>query len=284
MNVAKLDLIDHIKRFIYFYILLAFILIVNISVFFDLVRDWYDDSNYSHGFLVIPIAIFLIYRKRHELRFPAAPFRLGLLALLAGCVGFIFGVAAGEYFTTRFSLLLIITGISAYYLGIENFKKIWFAFFFLLFMIPIPAVIYHSATLPMQLFSTKVTHTLLSAVGVPSIRQGNILHLPNYTLEVAEACSGLRSLVTLMALGALYGYLTMPGRIKPLILFAATIPIAIVTNIIRLLFTAVGAYVISPKIAEDFLHELSGLVVFVSALILLFITGAILKWPGKHSS
>lgn len=284
MNVAKLDLIDHIKRFIYFYILLAFVIILNIPVFVDLIKDWYSDSNYSHGFLVIPIAIFVIYRRRHELKFPASPFRPGILVLLTGCIGFVFGIAASEYFTIRFSLLLIITGISLFYLGIKNFKKVWFAFFFLLFMIPLPSVIYYSATLPMQLFSTKATHALLSLAGVPSLRQGNILYLPNYTLEVAEACSGLRSLVTLMALGALYGYLTMPGTVRPLILFAATIPIAIVTNIIRLLFTAIGAYAISPKIAEDFLHELSGLVVFVSALILLFITGAILKWPGKHSS
>jgi exosortase len=136
----------------------------------------------------------------------------------------------------------------------------------------------------MQLFATKVTHTILGILGVPAIRQGNIIHLPEYALEVVEACSGLRSLATLMALGALYGHLALPGTLRPIILFLATIPIAIATNIVRLLFTAVGAYAISTNLAEDFLHEISGLLVFVTALLLMFLTGAILKWQRKNSS
>jgi len=284
MEIATATLTGHLKRHKYPYILLAITLLSSIPVFKDLISDWLRDDNYSHGFLIIPISLFLIYRQRKEIAFPAQPDKLGLLIMLVGCLGFIFGSAASEYFTTRFSLVMIITGIAYFYLGKANFWKIWFAFFFLLFMIPIPAVIYHSATLPMQLFATKVTHTLLGIMGVPSIRQGNIIYLPEYTLEIAEACSGLRSLATLMALGALYGYLTLPGKIRPVILFAATIPIAIATNIVRLLFTAVGAYAISTKLAEDFLHELSGVIVFVSALIMMFILGAILKWPKRRSS
>lgn len=284
MSVMASEISANLKRHQYIYILLGIIMLFNIPVLRDLVSDWLRDDNYSHGFLIIPISIFLFYRKRRELIFPAMECRLGLLVMLAGCVGYIFGVAASEYFTTRFSLVLMITGLSLYYLGWGNFKKVWFAYFFLLFMIPIPAVIYHSATLPMQLLATKVTHHFLGIIGVPCIRQGNILYLPEYTLEVAEACSGLRSLATLMALGAIYGYLTLPGRARPVALFFLTIPIAVVTNIIRLLFTAVGAYAISIKLAEDFLHELSGLIVFFTALILMFIIGALLKWPGKRSS
>jgi exosortase len=284
MNNASAHVSSHIRNHLYFYILLAVTLLLSIPVLVSLIGDWLRDSNYSHGFLVIPISIFLIYRKRNEFVFPAPPAKLGLIVFAAGCVGIIFGTAASEYFTIRLSLVLILTGISLYYLGITNFRKVWFAFFILLFMIPIPAVIYYSATLPMQLFATKATHFLLGVLGVPSIRQGNILYLPSYTLEVAEACSGLRSLVTLMAMGALYGYLTLPGHIRPIILFLSAIPIAIATNIIRLLVTAIGAYAISTKIAEDFLHELSGLIVFVSALIMMFILGAILKWPKRHSS
>ncbi len=277
------DIISHIKRHRYPYILIFIILLFNIPVFRDLIADWLRDSNYSHGFLIIPVSIFIFYRKRKELTFPAKSCGWGIILILAGCLGYIFGIAAGEYFTTRFSLLLIFTGISLYYLGSANFRQVWFAFFFLVFMIPIPAIIYHSATLPMQLMATRVTDDLLHILGVPSIRQGNIIFLPEYTLEVAEACSGLRSLATLMALGALYAHLTMPGKVRPVILFLATIPIAIVTNIIRLLFTAIGAYAISTKLAEDFLHELSGVIVFITALIFLFILGALLKWPKKRS-
>jgi len=272
MNDTKCNVLSHIKRHHYPYILIFAILLFNIPVFRDLIADWIRDNNYSHGFLIIPVSIFIFYRKRKELTFPAKSSGWGIILILAGCLAFIFGIAASEYFTTRFSLVLIFT-----------FRKVWFAFFFLLFMIPIPAIIYHSATLPMQLMATKITDYLLHVIGVPSIRQGNIIFLPEYTLEVAEACSGLRSLATLMALGALYAHLAMPGKARPVILFLATIPIAIITNIIRLLFTAIGAYAISTKMAEDFLHELSGLIVFITALIFLFILGAFLKWPKKRS-
>jgi exosortase len=284
MNISGTDIAGNIGKHRRLYILLGATLLLSLPIWRDLIADWIHDSNYSHGFLIIPIVVYLIYRQRHELVFPAIPGKQGFLILIAGCIGLIFGVAASEYFTTRFGLVLMIAGISFYYLGAANFRKIWFAFFMMLFMIPIPAVIYHSATLPMQLFATKVTHSILGTLGVPNIRQGNIIYLPNYALEVAEACSGLRSLATLMALGALYGYLTLPGKVRPVILFLAMIPIAVATNIIRLMFTAVAAYAISTKFAEDFLHELSGLIVFISALIMMFILGAILKWRVKHSS
>jgi len=282
VNMAG-DILSHVRKHQYPYILIFVLLLFNIPVFRDLIADWLRDNNYSHGFLIIPISIFIFYRRRRELVFPAKPCRVGIILILAGCLGFIFGVAASEYFTSRFSLVLIFTGISLYYLGSANFRKVWFAFFFLIFMIPIPAIIYHSATLPMQLMATKITDHFLHVIGVPSIRQGNMIFLPEYTLEVAEACSGLRSLATLMALGALYAHLAMPGRVRPTILFLATIPIAIVTNIIRLMFTAIGAYAISTSLAEDFLHELSGLLVFITALIILFILGALMKWPKKLS-
>ena len=283
MNSIMANVYSHLKNHKFTYIILLLIVLFNIPVFIDLVRDWIRDDNYSHGFLIIPISVFLFYRRRKGLTFPAVSSNWGIALFVVGAIGMIFGVAASEYFTTRFSLVLIITGLSLYYLGKANFRKVWFSFFFLLFMIPIPAVIYYSATLPMQLFASKVTDNLLHLIGVPSVRQGNIIYLKEYTLEVAEACSGLRSLSTLMALGALYGNLTLTGKIRPIILFFSTIPIAIIANIIRLLFTAIGAYAVSTKLAEDFLHGLSGMMVFISALIIIIIFGAFLKLPEKRS-
>jgi exosortase len=264
--------------------LLGLVVLLNLGVFRDLISDWYRDDNYSHGFFIIPVSIALFWRKRHELVPHAKPSGWGIVLFLIGCIGMIFGIAASEYFTTRFSLVLVITGIGLHQLGMENFRKVWFSFFFLFFMIPIPSVIYYSATLPMQLFGSKVTAWVLHSLGVPAIRQGNVIHLQGYSLEVAEACSGLRSLVTLMALGALYGYMFMPGRWLPFILFAATVPIAILTNIIRLLFTAIGAYAISTELAEEFLHELSGILVFITALFFMLILGVLLKWLRNRFS
>lgn len=277
------QLYDHIKLHRYIYLLLATLVVTNFSVFRDLIFDWMHDDNYSHGFLIIPIAVWLFYRKKDELAFPAAVGRMGIFVVLAGCVALLFGIAAREYFTTRAALVLIMTGLGVYYLGYQNFRKVWFSFFFLLFMIPIPAVVYYQATLPMQMLATKVTVFLLQFIGVACAQKGNIIELPGYSLEVVEACSGLRSLVTLMALAALYAYLYLDGKVRPLILFFASIPIAIVTNIFRVFVTAIGAYAISPAMAENFLHEISGMLVFVTALICTVVLGALLKWRRKPS-
>lgn len=284
MNLNGSALSNHMRMHRYPYLLLAVILLANIPVFKALIADWLYDDNYSHGFLIIPVAIFLIWRRRKELVFPAKPSGWGILLFGFGCLSLILGVAASELFTTRISILIIITGISLYYFGVDNFKRVWFAFFFLLFMIPVPATIYYSVTLPMQLFASKITNNLLHIIGVPSVRQGNIIFLPEYTLEVVEACSGLRSLVSLMALAGLYAYLTLTGKVKPIILFFSSIPIAIAANIFRLLITAVGAYAISTRLADDFLHEISGLIVFLSALIAMIALGAILKCRKKPLS
>jgi len=283
--MLKIDtdkIINHIKRHRYIYIIIAILTFLNVNIFSDLISDWMRDDNYSHGFFIIPIAVYLFYRQRDEISFPAKTDKLGIFVLLAGTIGLIFGTAASEYFTTRLGLVMMFTGITMYYLGRENFKKVWFPFFFLLFMIPIPAIIYYAATLPMQLFASKVSVFLLKFIGVPAVRNGNIIILPEYSLEVAEACSGLRSLVTLLALGSLYAFLQLPGRVLPIILFIATVPIAVVTNIFRVFITAVGAYAISIEVAEGFLHEFSGMIVFLTALIIMLIFGSILKWIRRR--
>lgn len=276
-------LVRHIKSHLYPYLVLGAIVLFSLPILWDLVADWIRDDNYSHGFFIIPISIWLLYRQRKELVFPAKPSAWGMVIFAAGACGLVIGVAANEFFSTRMALILLVTGLAMYYVGAANFRKIWFSFFFLLFMVPIPAVIYNAATFPMQLFASKVTISMLQAIGVPCVGKGNIIQLPEYALEVLEACSGLRSLVTLMALAALYGYLTLPGKVRPVILFLGSIPIAIATNIFRIFFTAVAAYAISTAFAEDFMHEMSGLLVFVTALILTLILGGILKWRRKAS-
>jgi len=274
----------HILRHKYPYALLALTSLLNFHVWGDLIRDWIQDGNYSHGFLVVPIAIYILSRRRHELHWPAETSRLGVAMVAAGSIGLILGIAASEFFVTRMSLILQITGIGLAHYGRSNFRRVWFAFFFLLFMVPVPAVIYYQATLPMQLLASKITTAVLQLLGVPAIRQGNIIHLPGYSLEVLEACSGLRSLVTLLALGALYSWHYLSGRVRPVILTLAMIPIAMTANVFRILVTAIGAYTISKDLADTFLHEISGLLVFFSALVMLLILGAILKWTEKRSS
>lgn len=260
-------------------LLLALFAVIYGPVLFGLVDDWNHDDNYSHGFLVIPISAFLIWQKRKTLReIPFSTCNWGLLLLFGSLVLLLIGVAGAEYFSTRVSMVGVLAGIVLYLTGWRFTREIWFPIAFLLFMIPVPYILYYSATFPLQLFGSKVAAFVIGLLGIPHLRQGNIIHLPdNYSLEVAEACSGLRSLVTLMALAALLAYWTQNSKIKSVILFLSAVPIAIGANVFRITVTAVGAYGISRKIAEDFLHELSGTIVFLFSLVCLLILSSILR-------
>ncbi len=266
---------------------LAFLLILlYFQVIIGLVSDWWSDSNYSHGFLVPLVSFFLVWRKRSQLGgVQKEKSYTGFAIFLGGLLMYILGTAGAEYFVARFSLVVVVFGLVLYFFGRKALGLVWFAIAYLLFMIPIPYVIYYALTFPMQLLSSKVSVLLLSAVGLPAIRQGNIIFLPNgYALEVAEACSGLRSLVSLLALGALLAHLLQKSKVKQAVVFFSTVPIAIIANFARILLTAVGAYVISPKLAEDFLHEVSGIFVFLIATLLLLGLSVVLNLFSRKKS
>ncbi|MCJ7508607.1 MAG: exosortase [candidate division Zixibacteria bacterium] len=266
-----------------FILLTILLLAVYFQVIIGLVSDWWTDSNYSHGFLVPLITLFLIWKKRNQLKaIKKEKSHLGFIIFLAGLFIYVIGTAGAEYFSVRFSLVMVIFGLLLYFFGKEFIKQIWFAIFFLLFMIPIPYVIYYALAFPMQMLSTKVSVFALHLVGVPALREGNIIYLPgDYALEVAEACSGLRSLVSLLALGALLAYLLQKSKTKQMILFLSTVPIAIVANFFRVFLTAVGAYAISIKLAESFLHEVSGIFVFLISTLLLLGVSLILSMLNR---
>jgi len=248
----------------------------------DLVRQWWEDSNYSHGFLIPIVSGYLIWGKRDDLKkVVIQKCNWGLVILILGLIVYLIGTAAAEYFSVRFSLMLIVFGIVLYFYGTNFIKQIWFPLAFLVFMIPIPYVVYYSITFPMQLLSSQAASIVLHLVGMSVVRQGNVINLPNYSLEVIEACSGLRSLMTLSALGAAMAYLTHKTTLGSIVLFLLSIPIAIGANVFRIVITALGAYFISPKLAEGFLHEVSGLVVFLVGFMSLGIAGTIINWIGE---
>jgi exosortase len=248
----------------------------------DLVVDWSQDSNYSHGFLVPLVALYLIWTRRSQIA--ALPRQIdirGLWVIIAGMGLFIAANGAAEYFTLRFSFVLTLFGLALYLFGMKVIRETWFAFFFLLFMIPVPYVLYYAATFPMQLLASKTTVVALQALGMNVIRQGIILHLPGYSLEVAEACSGMRSLVTLLALGALYAYSTQKHFISRLTLFVSTVPIAIVGNIFRVFITALLVYATGVDVTAEPMHSITGMSVFIVAFVMPGIVGALLKRAFK---
>jgi len=256
------------------YLLVLLFIGLYLQVIIGLVGDWWVDSNYSHGFLVPLVSAYLVWKKKDKLKsLERKRSYLGFLILLLGLGVYIVGTAGAEYFSARFSLVITLFGLVFYLNGKEWAKELLFPIAFLAFMVPIPYVIYYSIAFPMQILSSKLTQYVL----------------PNYSLEVAEACSGLRSLVSLLALGAFFAYITFPkepntgkSNLKRGILFLSVFPIAIAANIFRILITAIGAYVISPKLAEDFLHKLSGLIVFLISVFSLFIFSQIIKFLSKR--
>jgi len=261
------------------HLMAVLIVIAYLPVLYDLIQDWSTDDNYSHGFLVPLVAAYFLWRRREEWKkvvFSYSP--IGWLMVIFALGLFIVGTAGAEYFTARCSLVFLLFGLAWTFGGKGVLKLAWFPIAYLLFMIPVPYVIYYSATFPMQLLASKVAGKALTIIGVPHLQQGNIIRLPEYSLEVAEACSGLRSLVSLLALGAAYARFTQPNIGWQIVLFLLTVPIALAANVFRVWATAVGAYAISPKVAEDFLHEFSGIVVFVISFILLFAIGGVFYW------
>ncbi len=281
-NILQINL-DYTQKSRQAYLSFGLLVLVYAPVLVDLVSDWWNDPNYSHGFLVPVVSGYLLWKKRDKLAGSAgesSKFGLPLLALALAL--FVVGSAGAEYFTVRVSFIVALAGLTLYHFGAAFLRQVWFELGFLLFMIPLPYVIYYSVTFPMQLFATKVSIKALALIGVPAVQQGNIIHLSGISLEVAEACSGIRSMLSLLALGALFSYFSQRGPIKRSALFLSTIPIAVITNSARVFITAVLAFTIDAQVTEEPLHGLMGLSVFVMAFALLLIFNALLSKIPSH--
>jgi len=281
-NTAQINL-DYPQKLRQALLSFGLLTLVYAPVLVDLVSDWWNDSNYSHGFLVPLVSGYLLWKKRDKLAAAVGESsKLGLPLLALALALFVVGSAGAEYFTVRVSFIMALTGLVLFHFGASFLRQVWFELGFLLFMIPLPYVIYYSLTFPMQLFATKISIKALAMIGVPAVQQGNIIHLSGVSLEVAEACSGIRSLLSLLALGALFAYFTQKGPLKRGALFLATIPIAIFTNSARVFITAVLAFTIDADVTEEPLHGLMGLSVFVMAFLLLLLFNALLGKIHLH--
>ena len=244
-----------------------------------LLRDWLHDDNYSHGLLIVPLALYFVWERRKKLaNLPSHPNLLGLV-IVAGSLGtLIAGTLGAELFLTRISIIGTIVGAVLFLAGWHYLKILAFPIAFLLLMIPIPAIIFNQIAFPLQLFASQFGTAVIQATGVPVLREGNVIALANTTLEVVEACSGIRSLISLLTLGIVYGYFTDHRAWVRVAIATSTIPIAIIANGLRVAGTGVLAHYYGPEAAEGFFHTFSGWLVFVVAFVMLFvITQALLR-------
>jgi exosortase len=251
-------------------LILSGVAIAYSDVLADLVRAWSTDDNYSHGFLIPPIAAYLAWERRH--RFWAAPLRpsaAGLVVILASLLVFAVGSLGVELFLTRVSLLGVLIGVVLFFSGWARLGVMAFPLGFLVLMVPLPAILFNQIAFPLQLVASRFGEAIVRAADIPVVREGNVLVLANITLEVAEACSGIRSLVSLLTLGIVFGYAADRRRWVRTLVAISAVPVAILSNGARVAGTGIAAHYFGRTAAEGFFHEFSGWLVFIVAFALM---------------
>jgi exosortase len=237
-----------------------------------LVYDWYTLPDYSHGFLVPLFAGFLIWDKRKVLS--ATPVKqtwAGIPLVVFSIVVLILGVYGVELFTARISFILLVTGLIWTLFGWAMVRELRFPLLVLVLAIPFPAIVFNRITFPLQLMASRIASDILPMLGVPTLHEGNVIELPVMKLEVAEACSGIRSLMSLFTLAVFYGYFLERTTSRRVILALASIPIAVTANVARIVGTGLCVQYWDPEKALGFFHEFSGWVMFVVSLACLYL-------------
>jgi len=247
----------------------------------DMVSVWYHDENYSHGFLVPIIAGYFLWQRWPDLRERAVkPDGMGLVLIIGGVFQLLAAWLGTEYFTMRSSLIVLLAGLVLFLFGREVLKGVALSLGYLIFMVPIPYIIYDLAAFPLKLFVTRVSVAFLKIVGVVVMREGNIIMFPTTTLEVADACSGIRSLISLLAIAVAYAFVVRTSNTRRWLIICSAVPIAVATNAVRVIITGVLAQWWGAKAAEGFFHEFAGMAVFLLAMVMLVAFGEMLRRIG----
>lgn len=281
-------------------------------------RFWWEDENYSHGLLIPFIIGYVLWAERDSLaRVAKRPSLLwGAAAVVCGLLALLAGTAGAELFVQRTSLVLIAAGLVVYFWGFKLLRLVFVPLLLLLLAIPIPAIIFNQIAFPLQLFASRCAVASMRLFDIPVLRQGNVIELMTLgsstttKLEVVEACSGIRSLMTLVTLAVVFAYFTFPKGARPtgaddtgtgarrgrfawlrsygvwrsVVLVLSAVPIAIITNAGRVSGTGILARYYGTKVADGFFHEFSGWVVYIAAFLLLFALGWLLDAVANRKS
>jgi len=256
------------------------------STLVRLVAQWRHDPNFSHGFLVPLFSAFVVWQERPKLAcLKRRPSWSGILILVMGLCLLLLGQMGAELFLSRISLLFVLAGMIVFFLGWNFFQALLFPWALLLLMIPIPAIIFNQITFPLQLLASKIASAILPWLGVPVLREGNVIVLPGKALEVADACSGIRSLMSLATIAVIYGYLVERRLVPRVLLALASLPIAVAANSLRVVITGLLVQYWDPDKAEGFFHEFQGWLMFVASLFMLYILHRVVRvfWPEGNT-
>jgi exosortase len=265
-----------------FAILAALVALLYGRILVRLVLNWGRDPNYSHGFVVLPVCIWIVWKERKRLAdVEVKPSWLGL-PVVAGALGMlVLGVLGAEIFLSRSSLIFLLAGLAIQFRGWRFFRAVLLPWAILFLAVPLPAIIFNQIALPLQFQASRLASAMLGLIGVPVLREGNIIRLPSLSLDVVEACSGLRSLVSLITLAVFYGYLVEPRAWRRALLVLVAIPIAVLANGLRIVGSGFFGEYWSPEKAEGFFHLFSGLLIFFVSFGLLVGFHALMSWLGR---
>jgi len=251
------------------------------------VHIWITDSDQAHGLLLVAVAAYLVFHRRNRIKqIKLAIWMPGLFIMVGAIALLLVGQVVVEYFVMRASLIILLAGVIGFLLGKNALKIFLFPLFLLLLAIPLPAIVVNSLTLPLKSLVSSLASEMLRVMGVSILQEGNILRTPQITLEVVNACSGIRSIFSLFVLALLFCS-DMEGYIQKALLLILTIPLAIFTNALRITTTGMLATHWDPKTALGFYHGFSGWVIFVLSLVLLLVLKKVIvsvasgRKPGK---
>ena len=241
------------------------------SIFYNLFVQWIHDPNFQHGMFVPAFSFYVLWQNRNLLKnVEPAPSWSGLPVILLALFMLALGILGVELFTSRLSFVILLAGFVLLFRGWPFFRAVLFPWAFLILMIPLPNIILQKFTFPLQMLASKLSTLMLQVVGVPVLREGNVIVLAAMPLEVAEACSGIRSLFSLVTLAIIYGYLMEKRIWVRVVLACAAVPIAVVANSFRIFGTGLLVQYWDPNKAEGFFHTFQGWLIFVVSLVLLF--------------
>jgi exosortase len=243
-----------------------------------LVKNWQSNPDMGHGFFVPVISGFIIWQRRQELlALKTRPCWWGLPVVLFGGLVLVVATLGVEVFLGRAAFVMTVIGTVWLLGGTLLLRKILFPLLLLFLMIPIPEIVYNRITFPLQIMASQFAENVLSVLSIPVMREGNVLELANQKLSVVEACSGIRSLLSLTFLSLIYAYFFEKRMGIRVALFLATIPIAILANGSRVALTGIISQV-KPELAEGFFHESTGWVIFMVAMMILLLFHRVLLW------
>ena len=262
-------------------LLLALWLLAFYPVLPPMVDAWLSHSDNSHALLVPLISVYFLWEKRQQaLNTPVQGSWWGLAVLLLSLTLYIISVLGGIAFFARLTFVSALIGLVWGFLGSAMIRLLAFPLGILFFMVPVPDSLLNLVSFPLQLLATKISAGLIQFCSIPVYREGNMLYFMQTQLEVAEACSGIRSIMSLTMLGIIFAYISSGTWSRKAILILSAIPIALLANILRVSGTGILAHFFGDRVARGFLHEFSGLTVFLFGLGLLFLVYSLLKKIG----